>query len=348
MKASFFASVPYAADAGTRDWPAPPILCDREAGVKTMSRALEQAQFAEELGFDWVSVSEHHYSPRIVTPSPMIFAAALTQRLKRARIALLGPLLPLTNPIRVAEELAMLDAMSDGRIIVLFLRGTPNEILTYRNNPNESREITQEGVELILRAWTEPQPFGWEGRYFNYRTVSVWPRTVQEPHPKVFTSGNNPESVRFAARHRIGLGMSFLALTTIKERVRMYYEEAAKEGWTPTADDVLYRFFAHVAETDQEAASTLGQGKVDLSKVYNIKQTLMDEVTGGYRPEMREIDRPFLYGGPSAAVDQIGELRECGVGNMDMSFIWPGVTYPQQLRAMECIGKSVLPQIRDL
>jgi alkanesulfonate monooxygenase SsuD/methylene tetrahydromethanopterin reductase-like flavin-dependent oxidoreductase (luciferase family) len=84
----------------------------------------------------------------------------------------------------------MLDVMNEGRIVVLFLRGTPNEVLVYRANPDESREITQEGIELILRAWTEPQPFGWEGRYFNYRTVSVWPRTFQEPHPRVFSSGN--------------------------------------------------------------------------------------------------------------------------------------------------------------
>lgn len=348
MKASFFASVPYASEAAmTRDWPAPPVLCDREAGVRTMSRAMEQALFAEELGFDWVSVSEHHYSPRILTPSPMIFAAALTQRLKRARIALLGPLLPLTNPIRVAEELAMLDAMSGGRIIVLFLRGTPNEILTYRNNPDESREITQEGVELILRAWTEPQPFGWEGRYFNYRTVSVWPRTVQAPHPKVFTSGNSPDSVRFAARHRIGLAMSFLPLSAIKQRVELYREAAAEEGWRPSEEDVLYRFFTHVAESDAEAAKNVGQIKVNLKKIFNINQGVIEAVTGD-RPEMREIDRPFLCGGPATVVDQIGELRECGVGNMDMSFTWPGVSYQQQLHSMELVGKNVLPQIRGL
>src|SRR5579885_1026443 len=224
MKASYFCSVPYVGEVATRDWPVAPAFCDRKAGVDTMNRAMEQALLAEELGFDWVSVSEHHYSPRILTPSPMIFAGALTQRMKRARIALLGPLLPLTNPIRVAEGLAMLDAMSGGRIIVLFLRGTPNEILTYRNNPDESREITQEGVELILRAWTEPQPFGWEGRYFNYRTVSVWPRTYQEPHPRVFSSGNTPDSIPFAARNHLGLALSFMSLPEIKKRVELYRE----------------------------------------------------------------------------------------------------------------------------
>src|SRR6266481_4682902 len=241
MIAGFFNTVGYAGPWTSNAWPAPPVGCDREAARLTMDRAMDQTLLADELGFDWVSVSEHHYSPRILTPSPMIFAGAITQRIKRAKIAVLGPLLPLSNPIRVAEELAMLDVMSEGRIVVLFLRGTPNEVLVYRANPDETRDVTQEGVELILRAWTEPQPFGWEGRYFNYRTVSVWPRTVQEPHPKVFTSGNSPDSVRFAARHRIGLAMSFLPLPAIKQRVELYREEAAKEGWQPTEEDVLYR-----------------------------------------------------------------------------------------------------------
>ncbi|MGH7906454.1 MAG: LLM class flavin-dependent oxidoreductase [Candidatus Binataceae bacterium] len=345
MKASFFGTVSYAGEVASRDWPVAPVHCDRAISSKTMLRGMDQILFAEELGFDWISVSEHHYSPRILTPSPMLFAAALTQRVKRAKIALLGPLLPLANPVRVAEELAMLDALSNGRIVVLFLRGTPNEILTYRNNPDESRAITQEGVELILRAWTEPQPFGWEGRYFNFRTVSVWPRTVQEPHPRVFASGNNPESVRFAARHRIGLGMSFLPLPAIKNRVAAYREEAAREGWEPTADDFLYRFYAHVTETDDEAVKNIGQVKLNLGKIYNVNENVVARVTGD-RPEMRELDRPFLFGNPAAAIDQIAELRECGVGNMDLAFIWPGVPYEKQLRSMECFASKVLPQVR--
>ena len=117
------------------------------------------------------------------------------------KIALLGPLVPLINPVRAAEEIAMIDALSHGRVVVLFLRGTPNEHATYGTNPAETREITQEGVQLILRAWTEPQPFGWEGKYFRYRTISVWPRTVQDPHPPVFYSGNSDELAEFAGKH---------------------------------------------------------------------------------------------------------------------------------------------------
>jgi alkanesulfonate monooxygenase SsuD/methylene tetrahydromethanopterin reductase-like flavin-dependent oxidoreductase (luciferase family) len=312
-----------------------------------MRQAMDQTLLADELGFDWISVSEHHYSPRILTPSPMIFAGAITQRIKRAKIAVLGPLLPLSNPVRVAEELAMLDVMSEGRIVVLFLRGTPNEVLVYRANPDETRDVTQEGVELILRAWTEPQPFGWEGRYFNYRTVSVWPRTLQEPHPPVFSSGNTPDSVPFAAHRHLGLALSFMPLSSIKHRVDLYREEAAKAGWEPAADDVVYRFFGHVAETDEEARKNIGDNKVDLRRIFAMNEAMLKKLMGN-RAELQMMEKPFLFGGPAAVVDQIGALREAGVGIMDMAFTWPGISYEQQLRSMECFASRVIPQIRAL
>jgi alkanesulfonate monooxygenase SsuD/methylene tetrahydromethanopterin reductase-like flavin-dependent oxidoreductase (luciferase family) len=349
MIAGFFNTVGYAGPWNSTAWPAPPEGCDREAASLTMHRAMDQVLLADELGFDWVSVSEHHYSPRILTPSPMIFAAAITQKIKRARIAILGPLLPLSNPVRVAEELAMLDVMSDGRIVVLFLRGTPNEVLVYRANPDESREVTQEGIELILRAWTEPQPFGWEGRYFNFRTVSVWPRTRQEPHPRVFSSGNTPDSVPFAAQQRLGLALSFMPLAEIRHRVNLYHEEAAKAGWQPTADDVVYRFFGHVAVTDEQARRNVGDNKVDFGRVFGMSPAVLKRLMGD-RTALHSMlmETPFLFGSPSAVVDQIGALREAGVGNMDMAFTWPGISYDEQLRSMECFASRVIPQIRTL
>ena len=241
----------------------------------------------------------------------------------------------------------MLDVMSEGRLVVLFLRGTPNEVLVYRANPDETRNVTQEGVELILRAWTEPQPFGWEGRYFNYRTVSVWPRTLQEPHPRVFSSGNTPDSVPFAAHRHLGLALSFMPLSSIKQRVDLYREEAAKAGWEPAADDVVYRFFGHVAETDDEARKNIGDSKVDLRRIFAMNEAMLKRLMGN-RAELQMMEKPFLFGGPAAVVDQIGALREAGVGIMDMAFTWPGISYEQQLRSMECFASRVIPQIRAL
>ncbi len=347
MQVGFFNTLSYAGNPATTTWPTPPALCDREAISASMQRAKEQLCLADTLGFDWVSVSEHHYSPRILAPSPMIYAGAMTEVVKRAKIAVLGPLLPLSNPVRVAEELAMLDAMSEGRIMVLFLRGTANEILTYRNNPDEAQAMTREGIDLILHAWTEPQPFGWEGRYFTYRTVSVWPRTLQTPHPPVFSSGNSPESVQFCASRRLNLALSFILLPDIKQRVALYKEEAAKEGWEPTAENVMYRFWAYVGESDEAAEKHTNRFKVNMGLARHLSPAITQSLRES-PPEKLEFDRPFLCGGPATVREQIGALREAGVGLMDIAFAWPGLSYQQQLESMERFAGDVLPHIRGL
>src|SRR3546814_7760805 len=108
---------------------------------------------AEKLGFDWVSVSEHHYAPYQMTPNPMIMASAIIQRTSKVRVALLGPLVPLNNPVRLAEEVAMLDALSGGHMEVLFLRGTPTEHKTYDTPGDLTKPMTPEGIDIILKAW---------------------------------------------------------------------------------------------------------------------------------------------------------------------------------------------------
>src|ERR1700733_15870503 len=97
---------------GIEIWPAAPSFCDPKIATTSIECTLERCTLADRLGFDWISVSEHHYAPYMMTPNPMIMAAAIAQRAPRAKIALLGPLVPLNNPIRLAEELAMLDVMT--------------------------------------------------------------------------------------------------------------------------------------------------------------------------------------------------------------------------------------------
>src|SRR5207244_1150324 len=151
MKVSFFETVRYLAPEPLRpEWPVPSGAYDREAGAQAYGGMIERLQLVEELGFDWVSVSEHHYSPRILTPNPIVAAAFIAAHVKKLKIALLGPIVPQSNPVRVAEELAMLDTLSQGRLVAGLLRGTTNEYLTYDLNPKEARERTDEGMELIL------------------------------------------------------------------------------------------------------------------------------------------------------------------------------------------------------
>ena len=179
MKAALFSAARYDGPAEDVGWPVASTVYSAEAARVSLQMALDQFQMADELGFDWVSVAEHHYAPFSLTPNPMVMAGALTQVVKRAKIALLGASIPINNPVRVAEEFAMLDTITNGRIVAGMLRGTPNEYVTYNVNPAESRARFEEALKLIRMAWTQTEPFGWQGRYYEYRSISLWPRSSQ-------------------------------------------------------------------------------------------------------------------------------------------------------------------------
>jgi alkanesulfonate monooxygenase SsuD/methylene tetrahydromethanopterin reductase-like flavin-dependent oxidoreductase (luciferase family) len=365
LKAAIFSSVPYMGPAPRNVWPVPVQDFALEVGQRSFESSLEQFELADQLGFDWVTVAEHHYAPLSLTPNPMVMAGALTQRVKRASIALLGPDLPILNPLRVAEEFAMLDMLTGGRVIAGLMRGTSNEYVTYGINPAESRERFQEALELLIRAWTEPQPFGWQGRYYEYRAVSVWPRPVQTPHPPIFVSGSSPESGELAAKNHLSVGFAFTTLPFATKAVQYYREQAAEAGWQPTPDDVVYRLAIHVAETDQQARENLlAAGAAERRGGLSTANRALDEAaaSAGYygrdsqtqreRLQTHDFDEritlgQLLVGSPETVVGQIQAIgEELGCGVLDLIFL--PTTRDKTLKSIELFGTQVLPRIREL
>jgi alkanesulfonate monooxygenase SsuD/methylene tetrahydromethanopterin reductase-like flavin-dependent oxidoreductase (luciferase family) len=157
----------------------------------------------------------------------------------------------------VCAGLAMLDNPTQGRLVVGLLRGTTNEYLVYSVKPEETRERTTEGTELILKAWTEPHPFSWEGRHFQYRTVSAWPRPLQRPYPPTYALGTSRESCEFAVRHHLGLSLSFGPFEVVSKAARYYWEQCALHGWEPSSEQIIYRAIILQAESDAEAQEAL-------------------------------------------------------------------------------------------
>jgi len=129
----------------------------------------------DKLGFDGIGFNEHHTSPYGLMTSPNIMAAAASQRTTNMKLLIMGNLLPIHDPLRVAEELAMLDCMSDGRVISGFARGIPREYSVYNVDLAESRARFEEAWEIIKLAWTE-EVFSYEGRFWSYNDVAIWPR----------------------------------------------------------------------------------------------------------------------------------------------------------------------------
>jgi alkanesulfonate monooxygenase SsuD/methylene tetrahydromethanopterin reductase-like flavin-dependent oxidoreductase (luciferase family) len=359
MKVSYFETGRYVSPPGLpREWPVPGSAYDPETGAEAYRDMVERVRFVEELGFDWVSVSEHHYSPRILTPSPPVSAAYLAARVDKIKIALLGPIVPVSNPIRVAEELAMLDTLAPGRIVVGLLRGTTNEYLSYDLNPKESRERTDEGMELILKAWTEPQPFGWQGRYFQYRTVSIWPRPQDRTRMPTYALGTSAEAGEFAARHHLGIGLSYGSFELMGKTARYYREQCARYGWEPGPDDIIYRANMILGETDDAAEEALQRR--DKQAPFPVRSGLRDallaadttrNIAGEKRPANVGGVLPISFcGGPDRVVEQLRRCREeMGAGVVDLSLQDPGNSDVNgMVRALELFGKKVLPRIREI
>ncbi len=365
MKAAYFASVFYQGQS-SKGWPTPAAVYDHATARASMQTALDQFRLADEVGFDWVTVAEHHFGPIGLTPNPMIFAGALTQTVKRAKIALLGPNVPILNPVRVAEEYAMLDTMTDGRIVAGLMRGTPNEYVTYNTNPSESRARFEEALSLIRMAWTEREPFGWEGHYYQYRSVSIWPRPVQAPHPPLYMSGSSPESAMFAARQRVSLGLAVTTLPAATEAATLYRAKAREAGWEPGRDDVLYRLSFHVADTDEQAARDFDESHSRPQRAspiaLNRALEAMVAETGYYGVDtkrqrarvLREAgirDRveagQLLIGSPATVVAQakiIAERMRPGVLDLVSAF---QIGAPTD-RSIELFGTEVLPRLREM
>ncbi len=358
MKVSFFETVRYCApQLLPAEWPVPAGAYDRGAGADAYRGMIERLQYVEELGFDWVSVSEHHYSPRILTPSPIVSAAYIAARLHKITIAVLGPIVPHSNPVRVAEELAMLDTLAQGRLVVGLLRGTTNEAMTYDLNPREARERTDEGMELILKAWTEPQAFGWQGRHFQYRTVSIWPRPLQQPHPPTYALGTSRESCEFAARHRLGCGVSYGPFEVMAKATRYYREQCARQGWQPAPEQIIYRANMLVAETDEEAHASLRQrpGTPPFAMREGVRDAIATiesrNIAGEARtPNVGGALPTTFVGSPDTVVEQVRRCREVvGAGVLDLSLHPPGSADVEPLMcSLELFGKKVLPRIRDI
>jgi alkanesulfonate monooxygenase SsuD/methylene tetrahydromethanopterin reductase-like flavin-dependent oxidoreductase (luciferase family) len=358
VKVSFFETVRYLPpQALPPEWPVPAGAYDPEAGARAYRGMIERLAYVEELGFDWVSVSEHHYSPRILSPSPIVSAAFIAAQLRKLTIALLGPIVPHSNPVRVAEELAMLDTMAQGRLVVGLLRGTANEAMTYDLNPREARERTDEGMELILKAWTEPQPFGWQGRHFQYRTVSIWPRPLQQPHPPTFALGTSRESLDFAARHRLGCGVSYGPFEVMGKATRYYREACGRLGWEPKPEQILYRANMLVAGTDDEAQALLraqaNQAPFTLRAGVRDAMMALDarNIAGEARAAVVTGALPTTFvGSPDTVVEQVRRCREVvGAGVLDLSLHTPGSAELEPLtRALELFGRKVLPRIREI
>ena len=240
-------------------WVDPPSssLYDPAAGHRMYHEYLDELEHAAEVGFDGICVNEHHQNAYGLMPSPNLMASALARSTSNAALCVLGNSIALYNPpIRVAEEMAMLDVLSGGRLIAGFPVGTSMDTnFCYGQTPASLRDKYTEAHDLIIRAWTEPDPFVFNGKYTQLRYVNIWPRPLQQPRPPVWIPGaGSVETWEWSiANDYLYCYLSFSGNRRGEQVVKGYWDTVARMGVDENPYRAGFLQICAVAETDAEA-----------------------------------------------------------------------------------------------
>jgi alkanesulfonate monooxygenase SsuD/methylene tetrahydromethanopterin reductase-like flavin-dependent oxidoreductase (luciferase family) len=351
----------------------PNSFYDPEKGAAEYDSYLDQLTYAEELGFDAIGVNEHHQTAYGLMPAPNLIASALIQRTKKVQIAVLGRALPLvSNPINIAEEFAMLDVLSKGRLIAGFVRGIGAEYHSTGVNPAFSHERFHEAHDLIVKAWTTPGPFEFEGDHFRLRYVNLWPRPYQKPHPPVWIpSMGSRETVVWASapERKYPFMVTFSPESAVVRYHNMYREAAQAHGYAATGNQLGWATPIYVADTDERARD---EAKAGIESLFNnflsmpwemllppgytsntsLKATLKLRPALGGRPRQQTIDEliasgTIVVGSPATVRERIERVREQTGFEILITLLQFGVL-PDHLarRNMEMFAAEVMPKLR--
>ncbi len=355
----------------------PSSLYDPVRGHAVYHTYLDQLEYAETLGFDGIGVNEHHANAYGLMPSPNIMAATLSRRTSRAAIVDLGNSIALYNPpLRVAEEFAMLDVLSGGRLVCGFPVGTSMDTnFCYGTIPAETRDRYDEAHELIMRAWAADEPFAFNGRYTKLRYVNCWPKPIQKPHPPIFIPGGGSiETWDFCIDHDYSYSyLSFSGYLRGKALMDGYWKRVAERG----VDESPYRAgFAQiicVGETDAEAEQLYAEhilyffnrclhvypGFADAPGYRTIK-TLQAGALPQFTPKGLQnftelawkdlVEGGFVIAGSPATVRErmVEMIRGLRVGNVFCLLHMGDMPDEKTRHSTKLFAERVMPQLRDL
>ena len=227
--------------------------------VLTYDQHLNAWEEMDRLGYDGVGFNEHHCSPYGLMNSPNLMAAAAAQRTNRLKLLIYGNLLPLHEPLRLAEELAMIDCLSHGRLISGFARGIPREYQVHHIPLAESRARFEEAFQILIGAWSE-EVFSYSGKFWSYRDVALWPRPIQQPHPPIWIPiTGSRESIEFAARHNIPITPGLGGAGGLRDDIIRHYAKCLRtHGRRITPDHLSLAISAYVADSKAQAVKEAG------------------------------------------------------------------------------------------
>ncbi len=213
---------------------------------------LDQIELTERLNFNEAWFAEHHHSDYGMLASPNLMIAALALRTERLRFGNLVNVLPLYDPMRLAEECAMLDILTGGRLNIGLGRGVPKDDMKHRLDRETAQARFEEGIEILLRAWTG-ETFSYTGKAWGYEEISCRPQPLQKPHPPIYYGASSPDSPAMVARRGWNLALSRQPLANCAKAIEKYRAELADIGHVNGTGDAIMVRDIYVADTDEQA-----------------------------------------------------------------------------------------------
>ncbi|PKB67098.1 MAG: monooxygenase [SAR202 cluster bacterium Io17-Chloro-G4] len=345
---------------------------DPDSGADLYHMYLDMWCAADEMGLEIMN-NEHHQTATCMVPAAPILLGILARETKKARLLILGnPVANRKQPIRVAEEMALIDVLSRGRLECGFVRGVPYEVAPANAFPYRGTEKLWEAHDLIMKAWTHHDgPFSFEGRWFHARQVNIWPRPYQQPHPPVWvTMGSANSAVQVAERKHTGA--VFLAgypnIRNIFDGYRQGYLDNHREE--SPLDRMAYCALIYVGETEKAALE--GANKLlwymTSNKVapqfsnppgYHPPSTAANIMRGTHSssglPLVPKLDEQMARGNvfagtPDQVFQQIKSLWEYsgGFGNLLMMGQAGFMTFDETLKSMKLFTEEVYPRLKEL
>lgn len=342
----------------------PPGASDAEV----IQQEFDQMLLSEELGYDTVWLTEHHFTEYGISVSPMTLAAAVAARTQRIHIALAAAILPFHDPLRLAEEVAFVDILSQGRLRVGIGRGNrPIEFAGYRTSQEESRERFEEILEIMLQAWTQ-EKVSYHGKFFTLAGVSVKPKPYQKPHPPLMVVCVSPETIAFAARRGWPMLNSLLfgSLSQIKQSRDSYIAAMQEAGYSAAAVQAALSSWGvsrhiYVAPTDHEAIAEARAAELWYQKAlarFLVPENI-DAAPPSLQPQFRAIatrlatvswegllKETVLFGSPERIVDKVREMQEVGVGELLCWMNFGGLPQDRVKRSLRLFAEKVIPHFR--
>ena len=317
---------------------------------------LEQVEAADALGFDTAWLTEHHFRPfGGMLPNAAVLLAALAQRTRRIRLGPAVIVFPLQHPLRIAEDVAMLDLLSQGRIDLGAGRGMATaEYEVFGADAATADARMHEQLELVQAAWTQ-RPFTWQGQFYQFPTpLDVWPPPVQQPHPPIWVTANvNAEHFRWIGQHGYNLmtlPWILLDLEQSRALIDVYRAALVEAGYDPSTRDILAMFPVYCGESPAAARRE--------AEPYwlNWRQVAIDEVAGvpGREERWRRLtydvmvdETRAIFGDPAMCQRALLRLRDAlGLTHVAGVFHFGGMPQEQVLASMRRYATEVAPRIR--